>query len=152
VAVNRLWEFHFGVGLVATSDNFGRSGAPPTNPALLDWLATELTRGPGGTAPWTLKGLHRLMVTSTAYRQTSTPRAAGEKADPDNRLLWRQRPRRLEAEAVRDAMLAVTGTLDARMYGEATPLEVRTGGEIVPAGEMWAVGAPCTCWCGAPCR
>src|SRR5205085_1326700 len=94
VIVNRLWAHHFGVGLVPSVENFGRSGVPPTNQALLDWLSVELTRGVGGAGPWTLKALHRLMVTSSAHRQASFWRPAAAKVDPENRLLWRQRPRR----------------------------------------------------------
>jgi hypothetical protein len=165
--VNRIWAHHFGVGLVPTPENFGRSGASPTNRALLDWLACTFSAtsashagrmgewengrmGERGAASlgWSLKQLHRLIVTSTAYRQSSappnpqsaifTPRTGGrnpQSKDPDDRLLWRQRPRRLEAEAVRDGMLAVTGTLDTRMFGEPVPTEARPTGEVVPAGE-----------------
>src|SRR5205807_5166916 len=100
VAMNYLWLHHFGEGIVATPDNFGHAGAPPTNPELLDWLATEfVARG------WSMKAMHRLVLTSSAYRQAATvsPAAAeaARRADPDNHLLWRQRLRRLEAEALR---------------------------------------------------
>ncbi|HTE19697.1 MAG TPA: DUF1553 domain-containing protein, partial [Armatimonadota bacterium] len=135
VVVNRLWAHHFGVGLVPSVENFGRSGMAPTHQPLLDWLSVGLTRGISGSRPWTLKALHRLMVTSSAYRQGSASRAAAAKLDPENRLLWRQRPRRLEAEAIRDGMLAVSGTLDARMFGDPVPTEERPTGEIIPAGE-----------------
>lgn len=90
---------------------------------------------------WSIKRLHRLIVTSSAYRQSSRPsapkaqRPTPNAVDPDNTLLWRQRPRRLEAEAVRDAMLSVTGTLDATMFGEPVQNEIRGTGEVVPAGE-----------------
>ncbi len=135
VIVNRLWAHHFGVGLVATPENFGRSGAAPSNPALLDWLACSLVQGINGSAPWTLKALHRLIVTSTAYRQDSAFRAEAAGRDPDDRLLWRQRPRRLEAESLRDAILFVAGALDNRMYGEPVAEETRATGEIAPTGE-----------------
>jgi hypothetical protein len=112
VWVNRLWQYHFGRGLVATPSDFGVKGARPTHPELLDWLAGELLRG-GGSA----KHLHRLIVCSRTYRQSSAPHAGNGRLDPDNKLLWHWPPRRLEAEAVRDAMLAVSGELDRRIGG-----------------------------------
>ena len=133
--VNRVWERHFGVGLVATPENFGRSGAAPTNQALLDWLACNLVRGFEGSAPWTLKAMHRLMVTSAAYRQASTLRPDAARIDSDDRLLWRQRPRRLEAENIRDAVLFAAGALDATMYGEPVGEVTKPTGEISPVGE-----------------
>jgi hypothetical protein len=136
VIVNRVWMHHFGVGLVSSPDNFGRSGALPVNRPLLDWLACELVRGVGGQAkPWTLKALHRLIVTSAAYRQASAFRAEAARKDPENRLLWRQRSRRVEAEAMRDSMLAAGGNLDTKMFGEPVGEEARVTGEIVPVGE-----------------
>ena len=135
VIVNRLWAQHFGVGIVASLDNFGRSGSLPSNAPLLDYLACELMHGVRGSAPWSLKAMQRLMVTSIAYRQASGTRAEAARRDPDDKLLWRQRPRRLEAEAIRDSMLAVTGTLDAALYGEPVGEEARSTGEIVPIGE-----------------
>ncbi len=115
VIVNRLWQHHFGRGLVATPNDFGRQGTPPTHPELLDFLAGELIRG-----GWRLKPIHRLILTSATYRQSAQPRDDARKADPDNRLWWRWEPRRLEAESIRDAMLAVSGLLDGRMYGPGT--------------------------------
>lgn len=112
VAVNRVWHYHFGVGLVATPNDFGRTGTSPSHPELLDWLAARFVEG-----GYRLKELHRLIVTSHAYRQSSRARPDGLELDPDNRLLWRANPRRLEAEAVRDAMLVVAGLLDPRMGG-----------------------------------
>lgn len=132
VIVNRLWHWHFGQGLVTTPSDFGFGGGRPSHPELLDWLADELLR-----ANWSLKHIHRLIVTSQAYRMRShlgretlggdstdpfAQPAADATADPvavdaDNRLLWRMNPRRLEAEAVRDAVLAVTGKLNREMYG-----------------------------------
>jgi len=112
VIVNRLWQHHFGRGIVATPSDFGTTGEPPTHPELLDWLATELVaRG------WSLKRMHRLMVTSATYRQTSLARPAGQAADPDNMLLWRQARRRLDGEAIRDALLAVAGRLVLKQGG-----------------------------------
>ena len=106
VAVNRLWLHHFGKGLIATPNDLGFSGSRPTHPDLLDWLANELPdRG------WGLKALHKLMVTSATYRQASAETPAGRAADPANTLVWRQNPRRLDAEALRDAVLAVSGRL-----------------------------------------
>ncbi|MEP6670132.1 MAG: DUF1553 domain-containing protein [Chthoniobacter sp.] len=110
--VNRVWQYHFGYGLVGTPNDFGRNGALPSHPELLDWLAAEF-RDSGGS----LKQLHRLIVTSATYRQASTPNAAAEKIDADNALLWHQNRRKLEAEAVRDSVLAVSGKLDLTMGG-----------------------------------
>jgi hypothetical protein len=115
VIVNRLWQHHFGKGLVRTPNDFGVQGEPPTHPELLDYLADELIRN-----GWSLKRLHRIMVTSAAYRQAGDVNETALKTDPQNRLLWRVQPRRLEAEAVRDSLLAVSGTLDSTMYGPGT--------------------------------
>jgi len=108
VLVNRVWQHHFGVGLVATSDDFGYSGARPTHPELLDWLSLEFMR-----RGWSIKELHRLIVTSATYRQSShrRPSAATADLDPENRLLARQNVRRLDAETLRDSLLAVSGLL-----------------------------------------
>lgn len=112
VMANRLWQHHFGTGIVATPSDFGKNGIPPTHPELLDRLASELIRG-----GWSLKRLHRLILTSAAYRQSSRPQEQGLAVDASSRLLWRYPPRRLEAEVVRDSVLAVTGSLDLSMYG-----------------------------------
>ncbi|MBY0456939.1 MAG: DUF1553 domain-containing protein, partial [Gemmataceae bacterium] len=125
VIVNRLWKHHFGEGIVRTPDDFGFQGQPPTHPELLDWLASELAnpgRKAGGEAkPWSLKAMHRLILTSSAYRQSSraTPQQAARAvtADPQNKLLHRQSVKRLEAEAIRDAILSVSGRLDLKMGG-----------------------------------
>jgi mono/diheme cytochrome c family protein len=111
--VNRVWLYHFGRGIVDSPNDFGRMGQAPTHPELLDWLAVEFRDGGGS-----LKDLHRLMVTSATYRQTSTasrPRAAV--ADASNTLYWRMDRRRLEAEPIRDSVLWVSGCLDQRMFG-----------------------------------
>ncbi len=114
VIVNRVWQHHFGEGLVRTPNDFGTRGERPTHPELLDWLAADLV-----AHGWRLKRLHRLIVLSATYRQATTTDPAYAAADPDNRLLGRMRPRRLEAEALRDALLAVSGTLNPTLYGPA---------------------------------
>ena len=113
VAVNRVWQHHFGRGLVRSSNNFGKLGTPPTHPDLLDWLADAFVN----EDDWSLKSLHRRIVTSAAYRRSSGPNAAAAAADPLNDLFWRFDPRRLTAEELRDASLAVTGELNPDMYG-----------------------------------
>jgi hypothetical protein len=110
--VNRLWQHHFGRGLVETPSDLGFSGGRASHPELLDFLARELI-----AKGWSLKAIHRLIITSDAYRQASLPRDECLAIDADNRLLWRCSPRRLEAEAVRDAMLAVSGQLNGQMRG-----------------------------------
>ncbi|WP_435008438.1 PSD1 and planctomycete cytochrome C domain-containing protein [Tundrisphaera lichenicola] len=115
VIVNRLWQHHFGRGLVATPSDFGTQGERPTHPELLDYLAGELIRN-----GWHLKPIHRLMMTSDAYRMSAAFDEAKAAIDPDNLLRWRNTPRRLEAEAIRDAMLAVSGTLDPTPFGPGT--------------------------------
>ncbi|MEX0678800.1 MAG: DUF1553 domain-containing protein [Pirellulales bacterium] len=112
VIANRVWQYHFGRGLVETASDFGLSAERPSHPELLDWLATELIRG-----GWSVKGLHRLILLSAAYRQSSRIDPAAEKADADCRLLWRFPSRRLEAEAIRDSMLATSGQLNLEMGG-----------------------------------
>lgn len=115
VIVNRLWQHHFGTGLVATPNDFGAQGAKPTHPELLDWLASELIRG-----GWQLKPIHRLLMNSAVYCQ-STPFATDRmEKDPSNALLSRRVRQRLEAESIRDALLAVSGVLDPTMYGPGT--------------------------------
>jgi Protein of unknown function (DUF1553)/Protein of unknown function (DUF1549)/Planctomycete cytochrome C len=112
VVVNRLWQAHFASGLVETASDLGFNGGTPSHPALLDWLACEIVaRG------WSLKAMHRLIVTSAAYRQSSRSEPAALELDAGSRLLWRKAPTRLEAEMVRDAMLAIAGKLDLRLGG-----------------------------------
>jgi hypothetical protein len=110
--VNRVWQYHFGAGIVETPGDFGRNGGAPSHPELLDWLAAEFRDGGGS-----LKSLHRLILLSETYRQESLARAAMELKDSGNRLLWRQNRRKLESEAVRDAVLAASGKLDVSMGG-----------------------------------
>ncbi len=112
VIVNRLWQYHFGAGLVATPSDFGFSGGQPSHPELLDWLASELRQQEGS-----LKALHRVMVTSATYRQSSRHRAEAAALDAGNRLLWRASPRRLEGEPLRDATLFVAGELNDELGG-----------------------------------
>lgn len=128
VAVNHIWLRHFGRPLVTTVFDFGRKGNRPDHPELLDWLASELVDGPSGGGPsgggpWSMKHLHRLIVTSAAYRMSSSShaRSAEAKADPDNRFFWRRDQIRLEAEAIRDSLLALAGTLDATRGGPSVP-------------------------------
>jgi hypothetical protein len=133
VMVNRLWHHHFGRGIVASPNDFGVRGERPTHPELLDWLAAEFVSPSPPTAvgglnrPWSLKHVHRLIVTSATYRQASnvplSPTVA--KADPENKLLWRMNRRRLEAEAIRDSVLVAAGTLNRQVGGLSVkvPLE-----------------------------
>jgi hypothetical protein len=138
VFVNRVWQQLFGRGIVATPDNFGSSGIGPTHPALLDWLAMEFTE-----QGWSIKRLQRRMLESAAYRQSSAqqespPAAAGDAApvsdpysiDPENKLLWRMPLRRLESEAVRDSILAVSGALDGSLGGPPVPLKANPDASV----------------------
>jgi hypothetical protein len=118
VLVNRVWQYHFGQGIVRTPDDFGSQGLRPTHPELLDWLATSFVSN-----GWSLKWLHKQIMLSAAYRQSSAEDAAKLAADPDNQWVWRKSPTRLEAEAIRDAILSVSGHLDSTLYGE--PIQVR---------------------------
>ncbi len=126
VLVNRIWLHHFGRGLVATPADFGRMGERPSNPQLLDWLADEFAK-----SGWDLKRLQRLIVTSTAYRQSSTHTPDRDAADPDNLLLSRMNVRRLDAEAVRDCVLAASDSLYDRMCGKPVPVREDGVGQIV---------------------
>lgn len=134
VLVNRIWQYHFGKGLVATSSDFGRLGETPSHPELLDWLAfrfagkTSSTDSAGAArdsqlTAWSIKSLHRLIVTSATYRQSSSHSQADQQqlVDPSNRLLWRANIRRLDAEQIRDAMLFVSGKLDTTSGGPSVP-------------------------------
>lgn len=112
VIVNRIWQHHFGNGLVATPSDFGAMGVAPTHPELLDWLASTLIQ-----KGWSLKAIHRLILNSNTYRQSSFPRAEGLTVDRDTHFLWRFPPRRLDMEPIRDSILAVSGALDLTMGG-----------------------------------
>lgn len=118
VMVNRIFQQRFGRGIVDTPSDFGASGAKPTHPELLDWLAAELIQpSDANAAPWSLKHVHRLLLVSSTYRQSSRPREDGLQADAGATLLWRYPPRRLEAETLRDAILTVSGKLDRAQGG-----------------------------------
>ena len=132
VMVNRIWLHHFGEGLVSTPEDFGTLGSAPSHPQLLDWLAREFVE-----SGWSVKHIHRLIMTSTTYRQRSTAEETqltrAREVDPDNRLLWRQRLRRIDAEPLRDAMLSVSGLLDPSMYGNSIPVARRPDGDVTIA-------------------
>lgn len=112
VMVNRIWQHHFGEGIVRTPSDFGSMGAKPSHPELLDWLATRFME-----SGWRMKAMHKLILTSSTYRQSSKPRASAIAIDGESRYLWRFPPRRLAAEPIRDMILAVSGVLDRRMGG-----------------------------------
>jgi hypothetical protein len=121
--VNRIWQGHFGTGIVDTPSDFGRMGGRPSHPELLDWLAQSFLR-----TGWSMKQLHKQIVLSATYRQSSSDNALAVARDADSRLLWRFPPRRIDAENIRDAMLAVSGKLDVRMYGRGFNLFNQRGG------------------------
>jgi hypothetical protein len=121
---NRIWQGHFGAALVRTPDNFGKTGDRPTDPRLLDWLAHRFVE-----SGWSIKAMHRLIMLSATYQMSTAYDEQAARVDPENRLHWRMNRRRLEAEAVRDALLAVGGTLDGRMGG--TLMDVPNGKEVV---------------------
>ena len=134
VMVNRIWMQHFGKGIVSTPENFGRMGGPPTHPELLDWLAVDFMDN-----GWRVKRLHKMLMTSSVYRQSSHrptegKESPGERIDPGNELLWRMNLRRQEAEAVRDSILAVSGKLDTMVGGPPVHLEGSLDG-LVTASE-----------------
>jgi hypothetical protein len=112
VMANRLWQHHFGRGIVATPNDFGTQGEPPTHPELLDWLASDLIEN-----GWRLKRLHKLMMTSSVYMQSSAFDEERAQIDRENSYHWRRAPQRLQGEAIRDAMLHVAGMLDTTMHG-----------------------------------
>jgi hypothetical protein len=137
VMVNRLWRHHFDKGLVRTPSDFGTMGDEPSHPELLDWLATELVaRG------WSLKSIHRLILTSATYRQSSRSQGEGAVVDPENTLLWRQNRWRLDGEAIRDSLLAVSGRLNQAMGGPSVfpelPPELK---RLSSKGAVWPVSA-----------
>jgi hypothetical protein len=130
VIVNRFWQQLFGEGIVATPDNFGLNGARPTHPELLEWLVAEFI-----DSGWRVKPLIKMMVMSEAYRQSSTiTQTSGQSSaaslDPEDKLLWRMRLRRLESEVIRDSILSVSGKLDPQMFGPAVPLQTLPDGSV----------------------
>jgi hypothetical protein len=127
VVVNRFWMHLFGRGLVATPGDFGALGTRPTHPELLDWLANELVRG-----GWGLKRMHRLLLTSTTYRQSSRRDPAQDAVDSGNALYGRYAVRRLDAEALRDKVLAVSGRLDRTPFGPPVPVAEDSVGQVLP--------------------
>jgi len=129
VAVNRVWKHHMGRGIVKTLGNFGKTGTPPTHPELLDWLAMDFVQH-----GWSQKHLHRLIVTSATYRQSSTPTESQIKLDPENQLFSRMPLVRLDAEALYDTMLLVADRLDETRYGPPDPVQTRPDGLITPRG------------------
>ena len=124
VLVNRIWMHHFGTGLVRTPSDFGLRSSPPSHPELLDHLATSFME-----TRWSIKKLHRQILLSAVYQQASVDRADGRKADPENVLLWRMNRRRLDFEATRDALLAVSGQLDGKIGGPPMPSLTDTGSD-----------------------
>jgi hypothetical protein len=133
--VNRLWQHHFGRGIVPTPNDFGKQGEPPTHPELLDWLADWFVR-----EGWSLKKLHRLIVLSRVYRQTSDDNLRSAEADPENRLLSKMNRRRLDFETMRDTLLVIGGNLDQTIGGRAVELAPQPrpdlgGGFIAPAAD-----------------
>ena len=129
VMVNRIWKHHFGAGIVRTLANFGKVGTPPTHPELLDWLATEFVQ-----QGWSIKSMHRLMMTSSTYRQSSAVTPAIEKADPDDKLLSRMPMKRMEAEVLYDTLLLVSNKLDESRFGQPEPVVIRDDGLVTPVG------------------
>jgi len=123
VLVNRIWQSHFGRGIVETANDFGLNGTAPSHPELLDWLASEFMAG-----GWSVKQLHRLILTSATYRQGHAIDPAAQALDRDNRLLWRFPSRRIEAESIRDGMLAVSGELNLEMGGPGFNFFQQRGG------------------------
>jgi hypothetical protein len=139
VIVNRLWQYHFGVGIVETANDFGTHGAPPSHPELIDWLAAELVSN-----GWRLKPLQRMIVLSSTYRQSTRAPQESQyaKSDAANRLLWRFNRRRLEAEELRDSMLAVAGLLNRQIGGESVivPVDPELTKQLYQPSQ-WAVNA-----------
>ena len=128
VMVNRIWHWHMGAGIVRSVDNFGRLGERPDNQPLLDWLALRFVE-----SGWSVKQMHRLIMNSSTYQMSSRPNARASKADPENRLLWRMNPRRLEAEELRDSLLMLSQQLDLTMGGRMLPVrnhKIMSGKEI----------------------
>ncbi len=137
VMVNRIWSHHFGVGIVDTPGDFGFLGGRPTHPELLDWLADEFVQ-----SGWDIKNINRLIMTSTAYQQTSTRNDQGNEVDRQKRLLWSMPVRRMESEVLRDTILSVSGMLDQQMAGKAVPVMADRTGQWVIGKENLNAGRP----------
>ncbi len=132
VIVNRIWYHYFGAGLVRTPNDFGLQGERPTHPELLDWLASELIRN-----DWQLKPIHRLILQSNAYRQSAAFDDVRSEVDPENRWLWRRTPKRLDSEAMRDALLAASGRLNHRMFGPPIRPFIPTSAMATRSRDKW---------------
>ena len=130
VMVNRIWKHHFGTGLVKSLDNFGKTGTPPSHPELLDWLAAEFME-----QGWSIKHVHRLILNSTAWRQSSQVGADARATDPENRLISRMPMMRMDAEQVHDSLLQVAGVLNREPFGEPDQVTVRSDGLVTAKGE-----------------
>ncbi|NNM24944.1 MAG: DUF1553 domain-containing protein, partial [Phycisphaerales bacterium] len=139
VMANRLWQYHFGRGLVRTPNDFGRFGVTATHPALLDWLAVELVE-----RDWSLKAMHRLIMTSRVYRMASSANAEALTRDPANDLFWRFDMRRLAAEEIRDSILAANGTLNLQMGGPGVypPMPEEVLATASRPGQAWGTSPP----------
>jgi len=139
VIVNRLWQHHFGRGIVRSSSDFGFQGTAPTHPELLDWLAVEFQRG-----GWKIKAMHKRMMLSATYQMSSAHNAQAYAADPTNDLFWRFDIRRLTAEEIRDSILAVTGTLNLQMFGPSIypPLPQEVLATASRPGAAWGRSSP----------
>jgi hypothetical protein len=129
VMVNRIWKYHFGAGIVKSLGNFGKAGVPPTHPELLDWLSVEFVR-----QGWSIKAMHRMMLSSNTYRQVSAVTPELEQMDPENKLLGRMPLRRMQGEEVGDALLQVAGKLDPAPFGPPDPIIARRDGLVTPIG------------------
>jgi Protein of unknown function (DUF1553)/Protein of unknown function (DUF1549)/Planctomycete cytochrome C len=135
VMINRIWQWHFGKGIVGTPNDFGRQGEAPTHPELLDWLASEFSE-----KGWSMKSMHRLIMLSNTYQMSSQSDRINEQIDPENRFLWRANRRRLEAEALRDSVLAVAGSLNLKMGGRPViPTLTREEKSGLWSADQWPV-------------
>jgi hypothetical protein len=132
VMVNRIWQGHFGTGIVASASDFGLMGDRPTNPMLLDYLAATFVEN-----GWSIKKMHRLIMLSSVYQQSSQFQAAGAAADPDNKLLWRYPRHRMEGEALRDSMLLASGLLNPKMGGPGIHPELPAGATTTSYRSTW---------------
>jgi hypothetical protein len=137
VIVNRIWAHHFGRGIVDTPGDFGALGGRPSHPQLLDWLAAELMQN-----DWSIKHIHRLIMTSTTYQQSSSRHEQGNKIDRQKRLLWSMPVRRLETESIRDTILAISGMLNTQAAGAAVPVMADRTGQWVVGKENLNAGRP----------